>query len=375
MKHAQGSIDPALIKALKDGYDTTDAQSFSESYDFKTCQRSDGTTYGTAGDCTQLGSKEVSKKKSSKKVESKAKQTQDAFPFDKLKGKMGTELTKIASGCSTLKGQAAVDCYHKMFGNPDAPAPIVVDKLTNHIDGVRVFTKEELAKMDEGYKNPPVRDKYGRHKSGKNGYPLYKYPTAASTGGKMSSQSITEAAGSNASAGSGEYNIRAPRSYGDKMQQGANLTAASKGKKLPYPKAGLPPGSEKQVQRGVDARSRRDAKLSAEQDYHRAWKENQRQRANDRKTGRMRAPGVPMTPGISKQDIASDAKNLRWHNMTPAQQKEAQRTSWFAQNDAAAAYRGAIKQYGINSSQAVRAGQHAKDIGVTPQDLLNGFGR
>ena len=104
MKHAQGNIDPALIKAMKDGYDSG-AQSFSESYDFKTCQRSDGTTYGTAGDCAQKGSKEV--KKGSKKS--------SWDPGDNLAGTMGTEITKIASGCSGLRGSAYTACFRKML--------------------------------------------------------------------------------------------------------------------------------------------------------------------------------------------------------------------------------------------------------------------
>ena len=37
---------------------------FSEAYDFKTCERSDGTTYGTNGDCSQKGAKEVKESKS-----------------------------------------------------------------------------------------------------------------------------------------------------------------------------------------------------------------------------------------------------------------------------------------------------------------------
>jgi hypothetical protein len=62
MKHAQGNIDLALIQALKDGYNS-EAESFSESFDFTQCQRSDGTIYGTKGKCAQKGAKEVSPKK------------------------------------------------------------------------------------------------------------------------------------------------------------------------------------------------------------------------------------------------------------------------------------------------------------------------
>ena len=36
-------------------------QQAQDAWEFKTCQRSNGTTYGTAGDCAQKGSKEVKK--------------------------------------------------------------------------------------------------------------------------------------------------------------------------------------------------------------------------------------------------------------------------------------------------------------------------
>ncbi len=62
MKHAQGKIDPSLINTLKEAYNQ-DASSFAEgcndTFDFKTCRRSDGTTYGTSGNCSQKGAKEV----------------------------------------------------------------------------------------------------------------------------------------------------------------------------------------------------------------------------------------------------------------------------------------------------------------------------
>ena len=49
MKHAQGSIDPAVLAAAYENYTQ--------------CQRSDGTIYGTSGSCKQKGAKEVSPKK------------------------------------------------------------------------------------------------------------------------------------------------------------------------------------------------------------------------------------------------------------------------------------------------------------------------
>ena len=60
-------------------------QQAQEAWEFKTCQRSDGTTYGTSGDCAQRGSKEV--KKSSKK---------SSWDDSNLAGKMGTEIAKVA---------------------------------------------------------------------------------------------------------------------------------------------------------------------------------------------------------------------------------------------------------------------------------------
>jgi hypothetical protein len=62
-----------------------------DAYDFKTCQRSDGTTYGTSGDCTQLGSKEVSKSSSKKKTSKKS-----SWDPSDLAGKMGIEISKVA---------------------------------------------------------------------------------------------------------------------------------------------------------------------------------------------------------------------------------------------------------------------------------------
>ena len=53
-------------------------------FDFKTCQRSDGTFYGTAGDCTQKGSKEVKNEK--KAVDKRA----DAIVKDAGKSAAGT---------------------------------------------------------------------------------------------------------------------------------------------------------------------------------------------------------------------------------------------------------------------------------------------
>ena len=62
-------------------------QQAQEAWEFKTCQRSDGTTYGTSGDCAQKGAKEV--KKSSKKS--------SWDPGDNLSGKMGAEVAQIAA--------------------------------------------------------------------------------------------------------------------------------------------------------------------------------------------------------------------------------------------------------------------------------------
>ena len=87
MKNHFGEFDESVLKALRDAYNP-DANSFAESYDFKTCQRSDGTTYGTSGDCAQKGSKEVKK--------SSTKSSWD--PGDNLAGTMGTEVAKTAFG-------------------------------------------------------------------------------------------------------------------------------------------------------------------------------------------------------------------------------------------------------------------------------------
>jgi hypothetical protein len=72
-------------------------QQAQEAWDFKTCQRSDGTTYGTSGDCTQLGSKEVSKSSSKKKASKKS-----SWDDSNLAGKMGTEIAKVASNADIL---------------------------------------------------------------------------------------------------------------------------------------------------------------------------------------------------------------------------------------------------------------------------------
>ena len=62
MKCHFGELDESVLKALRDAYNP-DANSFAEScdegFDFKQCQRSDGTIYGSRGDCAQKGSKEV----------------------------------------------------------------------------------------------------------------------------------------------------------------------------------------------------------------------------------------------------------------------------------------------------------------------------
>ena len=62
-------------------------QQAQEAWDFKTCQRSDGTTYGTSGDCAQKGAKEVKKSSSEKK---------SGFSVDSVLAKSGRELSKVA---------------------------------------------------------------------------------------------------------------------------------------------------------------------------------------------------------------------------------------------------------------------------------------
>ena len=68
-----------------------------DAYDFKTCQRSDGTTYGTHGDCVQKGSKEVSKSSSKKKTSKKS-----SWDDSNLAAKIGSEIAKVASNADIL---------------------------------------------------------------------------------------------------------------------------------------------------------------------------------------------------------------------------------------------------------------------------------
>ena len=62
MKCHFGEFNESVLKALRDAYNP-DANSFAEScdefFDFTQCQRSDGTIYGSRGDCAQKGAKEV----------------------------------------------------------------------------------------------------------------------------------------------------------------------------------------------------------------------------------------------------------------------------------------------------------------------------
>ena len=62
MKNHFGEFDESVLKALRDAYNP-DANSFAEScdesFDFVQCQRSDGTIYGSRGECKQKGAKEV----------------------------------------------------------------------------------------------------------------------------------------------------------------------------------------------------------------------------------------------------------------------------------------------------------------------------
>ena len=110
MKNRFGEFDPEVLQVLKDAYNQ-DAESFAEgcddTFDFKTCKRSDGTTYGVPdkSDCAQKGAKEV---KPGKVTAKKTKAATSSWNPDNLAGKMGMNAADNQAGLGmVIAGTAA----------------------------------------------------------------------------------------------------------------------------------------------------------------------------------------------------------------------------------------------------------------------------
>ncbi len=147
MKHAQGEIEPSLIETLKEAYNQ-DANSFAEScddtFDFKTCQRSDGTMYGVpeSSSCAQKGAKEVQKSernqssrgggyggRHSSEIKTPTARERDPINYNPQMDKFGSRTTRTRSGRTSYRhpGSPAIDKPSKSSSRSSKPYTQIQD--------------------------------------------------------------------------------------------------------------------------------------------------------------------------------------------------------------------------------------------------------
>ena len=295
MKSHFGSLDEKALQQLRAAYDQN-ANSFSESceelYDFKTCKRSNGTTYGSRGDCVQKGSKEVNN------------------------------------------------------------------------SGRKELTKKELEALDEGWENPPKRNKYGDQIRDKNGKVVYKKPK---TKVKMPGSMNAESADALLKLISGRANSgNTPKRF-DKYRGMKDPRKKLPGEKRPMIGVEFDPVFDKfPLAMSMAVASASPDELIRVVDRMHAAKASGKnaKRANQWiKTAEQQLDALYKKPGRE----ALQQQRMRDLDRETARQ--------IPRTYAAQSYRFNIEKYGVNSPQARQAGQKALDLGVTPQMMMNGLGR